>query len=228
MLRTRLASQRARQGAFFLTIAISFFEVSLSVILENKLNGFLGHAFLKLLSYSPVLIYIFIKNEDKLRWQTSVAGISSTFFFKSALVLTLMFIISRILIEVEILILDGIVVYLKDIDQNLSVASYIVNYPLTHLIVGPIVEEFFFRGLILKKLRLVVRNHALWFSSFLFTLPHLRVDLIFSSFFCSFTLGYVLGWVMLKNNNIVHVIILHSLWNFLNFLLPFILNIISN
>lgn len=80
------------------------------------------------------------------------------------------------------------------------------------VVVGPIVEELIFRGLILQGFR---RNYkaftAVIMSALLFALFHLNPW----QFPATFVLGILLGWIMIRTNNIVLAIIGHSINNFL-------------
>lgn len=79
-------------------------------------------------------------------------------------------------------------------------------------VVAPIVEELIFRGLILKGLR---RNYnsftAVFISALLFALFHLNPW----QFPATFILGLLLGWIMIRTNNIILSILGHSINNFL-------------
>ncbi len=79
-------------------------------------------------------------------------------------------------------------------------------------VVAPIVEELIFRGLILQGLR---RNYnafwAVFMSALLFALFHLNPW----QFPATFVLGLLLGWIMLRTNNILLAIIGHSINNLL-------------
>ncbi len=79
-------------------------------------------------------------------------------------------------------------------------------------IVAPIVEELIFRGLIFNGLR---RNYtaftAVFMSALLFALFHLNPW----QFPATFVLGLLLGWIMLRTNNILLAILGHSINNFL-------------
>jgi len=79
-------------------------------------------------------------------------------------------------------------------------------------VVAPIVEELIFRGLILQGFR---RNYnaltAVFMSALLFALFHLNPW----QFPATFVLGLLLGWIMLRTNNILLAIIGHSINNFL-------------
>ncbi len=77
-------------------------------------------------------------------------------------------------------------------------------------IVAPVVEELIFRGIILQGLR---RNYspfmAVFASALLFALFHLNPW----QFPATFVLGLLLGWIMLRTNNILLAIIGHSINN---------------
>jgi membrane protease YdiL (CAAX protease family) len=79
-------------------------------------------------------------------------------------------------------------------------------------IVAPVVEELIFRGLILHGLR---RNYnaivAVIISALLFALFHLNPW----QFPATFVLGLLLGWIMIRTNNILLAIIGHSINNLL-------------
>lgn len=79
-------------------------------------------------------------------------------------------------------------------------------------VVAPIVEELIFRGLILKGFR---RNYnplkAVFMSALLFALFHLNPW----QFPATFVLGLLLGWIMIRTNNILLAIIGHSINNLL-------------
>lgn len=79
-------------------------------------------------------------------------------------------------------------------------------------VVAPIVEELIFRGLILQGFR---RNYnaftSVVMSALLFALFHLNPW----QFPATFILGLLLGWIMLRTNNILLAILGHSINNFL-------------
>jgi uncharacterized protein len=77
-------------------------------------------------------------------------------------------------------------------------------------IVAPVVEELIFRGIILQGLR---RNYSaftsVFMSALLFALFHLNPWQLPATF----VLGLLLGWIMVKNNNILLAILGHSINN---------------
>ncbi len=79
-------------------------------------------------------------------------------------------------------------------------------------VVAPIVEELIFRGIILQGLR---RNYnafvAVFMSALLFSLYHLNPWQMPATFI----LGLLLGWIMIRANNIILSILGHSINNLL-------------
>jgi hypothetical protein len=79
-------------------------------------------------------------------------------------------------------------------------------------IIAPIVEELIFRGLLLQGFR---RNYsplmAVMMSALLFALFHLNPW----QFPATFMLGLLLGWIMLRTNNILLAVLGHSIHNFM-------------
>jgi hypothetical protein len=79
-------------------------------------------------------------------------------------------------------------------------------------VIAPVVEESIFRGLILHGLK---KNYnaltSIFMSALLFSLFHLNPWQIPATF----VLGLLLGWIMIRTNNILLAIIVHSLNNFM-------------
>ena len=77
-------------------------------------------------------------------------------------------------------------------------------------IIAPVVEELIFRGIILQGLR---RNYSAFVSVFMSALLFALFHLNPWQFPATFILGLLLGWIMIKNNNILLAIIGHSINN---------------
>jgi membrane protease YdiL (CAAX protease family) len=79
-------------------------------------------------------------------------------------------------------------------------------------VVAPVIEELIFRGIILQGLR---RNYnafvAVFMSALLFSLYHLNPWQMPATF----VLGLLLGWIMIRTNNILLSVVGHSINNFL-------------
>ncbi len=209
-------------------LGIVFFEALLAVMLKDAFGGTFGNAFLKFLAYSPALIYVFFIEKAKLAFSNFSRGVSKQFLYRSIGLLVLAFIASRLIVEVEIAITEGWDSYVQKSTDIFGLSVNLIKYPLTYLVVGPLVEEIFFRGVLFRKLSAINNVHALWFTSILFAFAHLNDELIISSLCYSFVLGYFLGWVMLKTNHLGYVTGLHVGWNFLNYIIPILLSVIFN
>ena len=85
--------------------------------------------------------------------------------------------------------------------------------PLTDfvgLLIAPIIEEFFFRGLVLKNfLKKYSPVYAILLSSILFSIHHLSLD---NSIFYIFA-GILFGIIYYKTNSLIIVILAHMIWN---------------
>jgi len=88
------------------------------------------------------------------------------------------------------------------------------------VIIGPIHEELFFRGVIQRYLASKYSTRSsLIYTSIVFALVHIEPSLIISTFF----LGIALGYISQKWNNIWYAIVLHMLIN----LQPFIIQLLD-
>lgn len=86
-------------------------------------------------------------------------------------------------------------------------------------IIGPILEEVLFRGLILDGfLNRYGAVKAIFWSAFLFGLFHLNPW----QFIPGFTIGLFLGWLYLKTRSLVPVILVHMVNNSLSYTLMYI------
>ena len=79
------------------------------------------------------------------------------------------------------------------------------------VVVGPILEEFIFRKLILDRLVVFGDAPAILFSAILFMLYHAT----FSQMFYSFLIGLVFGYVYIRSGKLRYTIALHMVINFL-------------
>lgn len=92
---------------------------------------------------------------------------------------------------------------------------------LSFVIIGPIHEELFYRGIIQRYLgKKYSARTSIIYASTIFAIIHIHPGLIFSSFF----LGLFIGYIYHKWDNLWYSIFLHMLIN----LQPFILQVISN
>ena len=84
------------------------------------------------------------------------------------------------------------------------------------VIIGPIVEEIMFRGLLLPRLSVFGERFAIAVSALLFALFHGNL----AQFFYAFALGLVFGFVYSKTGRLRYPILLHMLINFCGSVLP--------
>ncbi|PAB59526.1 CPBP family intramembrane glutamic endopeptidase [Anaeromicrobium sediminis] len=90
------------------------------------------------------------------------------------------------------------------------------------VIVGPIVEELLFRGIILKGfMKHYSPKKAVIVSAFLFALVHMNIW----QFVVAFPLGLILGWWFVKTNSIIPCILGHMFNNSIPFIITYIINV---
>ncbi|GHN03210.1 hypothetical protein WSM22_46990 [Cytophagales bacterium WSM2-2] len=135
-----------------------------------------------------------------------------------------LFLFTSLVTEMEALLKMGQAEYFSKYYKIFSLGSG-AKYFITILIIGPIVEELFFRGLILGSFRKTYSyQKALIYSSLVFSLVHIRLDETFlSSIIYSFLSGLLYGWIYLNTKNIGFVMFMHFAWNLLTYLFPLLL-----
>ncbi len=87
------------------------------------------------------------------------------------------------------------------------------------VIIGPIVEEFIFRKLLMDRLAIYGNVFAIVITSVAFGLFHGN----FYQFFYATLLGFVLGYVAVKSGNWLWSVLLHMIMNFIGGIIPTIL-----
>jgi membrane protease YdiL (CAAX protease family) len=86
---------------------------------------------------------------------------------------------------------------------------------LYSLVLGPIVEETFFRGYVLGSMSKLGKYGAVVVSAFLFSTAHYMVSLAFATAVYYFIGGLILGWAYLYFGSILIPIIYHQAVNIL-------------
>lgn len=86
-------------------------------------------------------------------------------------------------------------------------------------ILGPIVEEFIFRKLLIDRLSPYGDKISILFSALLFSLHHTNVY----QFIYAFLFGIILAYIYRKTGRLLYTVIIHGLANFLMGFLPLIL-----
>ncbi|WP_370450888.1 lysostaphin resistance A-like protein [Mesonia sp. HuA40] len=94
--------------------------------------------------------------------------------------------------------------------QNISLQNLFII--INTIVIMPILEEFLYRGLVMKKL-LIKTNYkvAILVSSILFGLGHLDFEKSLVTFFS----GLIIGYVFWKSKNLFYPIIIHIVINLL-------------
>ena len=85
------------------------------------------------------------------------------------------------------------------------------------VVIAPLFEEFWFRGLVLQSLRPYGNGFAILVSGILFGMTHAN----FSQFFYATVLGICLGYIAVSTNSIVATTIMHAMFNGISGLMLF-------
>lgn len=88
------------------------------------------------------------------------------------------------------------------------------------VIIAPLFEEFWFRGIVLESLRPYGNGFAIFVSALLFGMTHAN----FSQFFYATVLGICLGYIAVSTNSIVTTTIMHAMFNGISGLLLFFIS----
>ncbi|MCH5204733.1 MAG: CPBP family intramembrane metalloprotease [Oscillospiraceae bacterium] len=107
----------------------------------------------------------------------------------------------------------------KDVDMNESFNT-VNDFAAPNLICGiilffqmailaPIVEEFWFRGIVLESMRPYGNGVAIFISGLLFGLTHAN----FAQFFYATVLGICLGYIAVNTKSIITTTVLHAMFN---------------
>lgn len=84
------------------------------------------------------------------------------------------------------------------------------------VIIGPLVEEFIFRRLLIDRLSVFGDKTAILISSVAFALHHGNLF----QFFSAALLGLVLGYIYVKTNKLFFPVLMHAILNFLGSIVP--------
>src|SRR5690606_8437130 len=146
------------------------------------------------------------------------------------LIFASLFLLERVVHELEDILAIGLPEYIDRRGEWIfSLDPERGTHFFSLVFIGPIMEELFFRGLILGSF-LKRYNHktAVILSAFLFGVLHINFDEnVFSSIVFPFADGIVLAWVLIRSNNIVVAIACHAFRNLLNYVLPLILVVVG-
>jgi membrane protease YdiL (CAAX protease family) len=111
-----------------------------------------------------------------------------------------------------IALIKGFILNNNDIQENPFNSIYFL---LGALFFAPILEEFLFRGFILKGLLITYSfTKAIVFSAIIFALVHVNlVNINFLKVVNAFIIGLYLGWIYYKTNSLILTISLHFISN---------------
>lgn len=96
--------------------------------------------------------------------------------------------------------------------ENLFTSSNMTSAVILFIhtvIFAPLLEEFWFRGLLLQSLRPYGNGFAIFVSALMFGLTHANL----SQFFYATTVGIVLGYVAVQTGSIVTTTVMHAMFN---------------
>jgi membrane protease YdiL (CAAX protease family) len=207
-----------------MTKGINFLEgfllLCLLLIIDALLTFFLGglhNVFIigSLLTAIPYFICFWIIR----RWKSRFNHNSEIFrppilgfiFITSAL-----FFLTTFLLEFEAYLRLGIENYVYTFNEERGLNTNFIEI----LIVIPIVEELFFRGILFRGFRNKYgQKSAIIFSSILFALIHIELNSVtaVSKILSAFSLGILQCYVVIYTKSLKIAILIHVLWNLLNY-----------
>ncbi len=107
------------------------------------------------------------------------------------------------------------------INNKLNINILLINI-ITNVLLGPIVEEYLFRGIIYNKAKIYFNKHYYLITSLIFSLMHNS----FSTMIYTFIFSFILIYYYEKYQNIKAPIIIHSITNLCTLvLLPLIISL---
>ena len=77
------------------------------------------------------------------------------------------------------------------------------------VVIAPLFEEFWFRGIVMESLRPYGNGFAIFVSAFLFGLTHAN----FQQFFYAFVIGVCLGYIAVSTKSIITTTVMHAMFN---------------
>ena len=177
-----------------------FFFLIPYFVIRNNPSYLMNYKKVKLL---PVIMVIFttvffiILNAPVIEWNKSISFPSFMSSFESWALLK----------EKQ---LESLTLYLVSFENNFE---YLIGIIAIAIIPG-FCEEYFFRGLLQKNLKLLLKNAhiAILLSSLLFSAFHLQ----FYGFFPRFFLGVFFGYLFYWSGSLMYPVIAHALNNFLS------------
>lgn len=168
-----------------------------------------------LLTAIPYLICFWIIR----RWKSGFNNKEETFrppILGFALIASALFFLTTFLLEFEAYLRLGIVNYVHTFNEERGLNMNFIEI----LIVIPIVEELFFRGILFRGFSIKYdQKLAIIFSSILFALIHIDPNSVtaISQILSAFLLGILLCYIVIYTKSLKIAILIHVFWNLLNY-----------
>lgn len=210
--------------AFELTIGLLFVRSLLRKVFPEIDNTIVGNAI-----FSGAVFFAFLfftVKQYKLDKKETFPGNSKgkRFIRGTVALIVSLYLLTWLTLESEVLIKRGASLYFSDTDEIFTWGVR-QRFFLSALVVSPILEELYFRGLILTSLKKnYSQKRAIILSAFLFSISHIRLNETFiSTLLYAFLTGLFLAWLFNKTQDIRANIFAHFLWNLMNYLFPLIM-----
>ena len=177
-----------------------FFFLIPYFVIRNNPSYLMNYKKVKLLPIIMVIfttVFFIILNAPVIEWNKSISFPSFMSSFESWALLK----------EKQ---LESLTIYLVSFENNFE---YLIGIIAIAIIPG-FCEEYFFRGVLQKNLKLLLKNAhiAILLSSLLFSAFHLQ----FYGFFPRFFLGVFFGYLFYWSGSLMYPVIAHALNNFLS------------
>lgn len=180
--------------------------VCMPLLFLNVDDGMLGIAMISIYGFI-MFIYIWFKNKRRVNFNFILKLPDLVFVCLS--VLFFLFFMLGIIVPFKSILNIGF-------EEGGSTVEIFSAFAFGAILIGPIVEEFLFRGIILTTLlHKYGSKWALPISSVLFALVHIHPAQIV----IAFILGLILGYLFIKTKSLTFVILLHSVSNLSNLLI---------
>jgi len=208
-----------------LTLASQFLFSIISQLLPAWESSFFGNPIIRGISIGT-LIFVSVRalRLEKAQYFPRSHVERNREFSLGLLIAFALFLASWLVTEIEVLVTVGDGEYLSK-SQNVFYLSDRSRFFLTTLIVTPICEEVFYRGIILSSLtKTYGESKANIYSAIAFSIIHVQFhEAFFSSIAFSFLLGLLLGQIFLTTQNIWLTILVHFFWNLMVYLFSLIM-----
>jgi len=220
--------QKLEFKVFLYTILYIIFLNSIQYGILYSFSSFFSSQYLYLINFVGLAVILIPIGLIYIRFKKNVAN-KNIFYWKQIIVIILSLLVFKILID-PILNFHTIIDEntLTSIDKSDIPFKYKFSYVLSFSILTPIIEELFFRGILLEELISKKRRGAIIYSSFLFTLIHINsfkiVDISIETLIVAFLIGVITAFIYVVSRNIYYCIVFHILNNIFSFLIFHIYN----